>query len=104
MDHDSFAAKVDDAHVFESAADCPARAVVDGTGRLVGFRLDTALLRQHRDVVAQAVLDAVTEAQDAAAAHRADRLARAEAVERQLTDALAEASRPAYLWSLDARP
>jgi hypothetical protein len=77
--------------LFESAADRPARAVVDSSGRLVGLDLDTLLLRRSHIEVAQAVVEAVTEAQAAASAQ----LPSAADAERQLAGALADTHREA---------
>ena len=69
---------------FASRSDERVRAVVDGTGRLVDLTISPELLGSPARNVAQAVFEAVTEAQSAAAAGGGSDL------ERQLGDALAE--------------
>jgi hypothetical protein len=81
-----------DGLVFESPSGGPVRAVVDGTGRLVGLSLDTRLLHQSRDAVAEAVIAAVTHAQDAAAAHRAPERDAGEGIQQRLAVALDDAT------------
>jgi len=83
---------------FESGAERPARAVVDAGGRLVGLSLERRLLHGSPETVARVIVEAVTEAEDAAVAARPDPLAGAEAVpresaaaaQRELASALAE--------------
>jgi DNA-binding protein YbaB len=60
-----------DARFAGSAAGGQTRAVVDGTGRLVELTVDALLLRRPPRGVADAILGAVAEAQDAADRERA---------------------------------
>ncbi len=70
MDLSSFERRLAAVRVSASAADGQARAVVDGTGRLVGLELLPDLLHGPAEAVAEAILAAVNEAQDSA--RRAD--------------------------------
>lgn len=59
-----------DARFSASAASGQTKAVVDGDGRLVELAVDALLLRRPPRGIADAILSAVQQAQDAAAAAR----------------------------------
>jgi hypothetical protein len=79
-----------DPPLFESAADRLVRAVVDDQGHLVGLWIEPELLTYPVESVAQAVFDAVTEAQAVAETEGA-----AMVDQRGLADALERANRDA---------
>jgi hypothetical protein len=83
MDDDAFRARAGDVRMFESSADLPVRAVVDASGRLVGLSLRPRLLHGSPEMVARMIVEAVTEAQDAATAGHSDTPTGAEAVPRE---------------------
>lgn len=72
--------------VFESGSEDRVRAVVDSAGRLVDITISPELLRSPARNVAQAVFEAVTQAQLAASRPADETIA----LERQLADSLAE--------------
>jgi DNA-binding protein YbaB len=75
LERSSFPERPDDVRFSAAAADGQARAVVDGTGRLIEVNLDARLLRRTALAVGEAVLAAVTQAQETARVRAAEQLA-----------------------------
>jgi DNA-binding protein YbaB len=68
VDFESLEAELTGARMSGTGPDGLARAVVDGTGRLVDLRLEPSLMRRSVGAVAKEVLAAVGKAQEAARA------------------------------------
>jgi DNA-binding protein YbaB len=96
MDLDLFTTQLGSARVSGAAANGRAKAVVDGTGRLVDLDLAPDLLRRPAKDVTEAVVAAVTNAQDAARAQGTAHVTEMrEALERQMSADVEEANRDA---------
>jgi DNA-binding protein YbaB len=96
MDLQVLGSRPSDRRVSGSASGNEAHAVVDGTGRLVDLQLDGDLLRQPTVAVIEAVLAAVTDAQETASAlAEQERAQRHEVADQQLATDLAQANREA---------
>jgi DNA-binding protein YbaB len=96
MNLESFAAQLGGVRVSAAAANGRAKAVVDGTGRLVDLDLAPDLLRRPAKEVIQAVVAAVNNAQDAARAKGTAQVAQLRAeLERQMAADIEEANRDA---------
>jgi DNA-binding protein YbaB len=96
MNLDTYFAQLGDTRATGATPDGKARAVVDGTGRLVELTLAPELLRQQPKTVANAVLLAVGKAQEAAKTQGSETMTKMrESLQKQIAVDVEEAGRTA---------